>query len=167
MGWMVGVFLKDKGCRGHWDMDFPEIGSHPVLGGVKPFKLIGDGWLYNMHFADKGVTPLLSGTVPDKTRTNPDAKKHIGRAEVMAWAYERPEGGRGFAFTGADLHKNWAEESQRKLVVNGILWSAGMKIPKQGAPVAFDEANLQRNLDKKDAPKPAAPKVVKKAEAKK
>jgi hypothetical protein len=166
MSWMGGVFLKDIGCRGHWDMDFAEVGNHPVLGGVKPFKLAGDGWLYNMHFADKGVTPLLSSVVPDKSRTSRDAKEHVGRSEVIAWAYERPEGGRGFAFTGCDLHKNWADENQRKLVVNGILWSAGLKIPKQGAPVAFDEANLQRNLDKKDAPKPAAPKVVKKTEAK-
>jgi hypothetical protein len=144
-------------------MEFPEIGTHPVLGGVKPFKLAGDGWLYNMHFADKGVTPLLSGVVPDKSRTSADAKKYIGRAEVMAWAYERPEGGRGFAFTGCDLHKSWSDENQRKLVVNGILWSAGVKIPKEGAPVAFDAANLQRNLDKKDATAPAA----KKAETKK
>ncbi|HEY1170648.1 MAG TPA: ThuA domain-containing protein [Verrucomicrobiae bacterium] len=162
MGWLGGIFLKDIGCRGHWDMDFPEIGKHAVLGGVKPFKLAGDGWLYNMHFADKGVTPLLSGAVPDKSRSSADAKKYNGRAEVMAWAYERPEGGRGFAFTGADLHKNWAEESQRKLVVNGILWSAGLKIPQEGAPVAFDSANLQRNLDKKDAPAPAAKKAAEK-----
>jgi hypothetical protein len=163
MAWMGGVFLKDKGCRGHWDMEFPEIGTHPVLGGVKPFKLAGDGWLYNMHFADKGVTPLLSGVVPDKSRTNPDAKKYIGRAEVMAWAYQRPEGGRGFAFTGCDLHKSWSDENQRKLVVNGILWSAGLEIPKGGAPVAFNDADLQKNLDKKETPAPA----VKKAEPKK
>jgi hypothetical protein len=26
----------------------------------------------------------------------------------MAWAYERPNGGRGFGFTGGDIHKNWA-----------------------------------------------------------
>lgn len=156
--WLGGVFLKDQGCRGHWDMDFTEVGSHPVLGGVKPFKLLGDGWLYNMHFADKGVTPLLSSLVPDKSRTSRDAKEHMGRSEVVAWAYERPEGGRGFAFTGCDLHKNWADVNQRKLVVNGILWSAGLKIPKGGAPVAFDEANLQRNLDQKAAPKAAAKK---------
>jgi hypothetical protein len=151
-----GVFLKDIGCRGHWDMDFPEIGSHPVLSGVKPFKLTGDGWLYNLHFADKGVTPLISGMVPDKSRSSADAKAHIGRAEVMGWAYERPTGGRGFAYTGCDIHKNWADENQRKLVVNGILWSAGVEIPKEGAPVAFKEENLQRNFDKKEAPKPAA-----------
>lgn len=151
-----GVFLKDIGCRGHWDMDFPEIGSHPILSGVKPFKLTGDGWLYNMHFADKGVTPLISGLVPDKSRSSADAKAHVGRSEVMGWAFERPTGGRGFAYTGCDIHKNWADENQRKLVVNGILWSAGLTVPKEGAPVAFKEESLQRNLDKKETPKPAA-----------
>lgn len=146
------VWRKDIGCRGHWDMDFPEIGNHPVLRGVKPFSLKGDGWLYNLHFGDRGVTPLLAGEVPDKTRTTPDAKAHKGRKEVMAWAYERTGGGRGFAFTGCDLHANWASESQRKLVINGILWSAGLDVPKSGAQVPFQAEDLQRNLDDKRVP---------------
>ncbi len=149
---MGAVWLKDNGCRGHWDMDFTEIGSHATLRGVKPFALKGDGWLYNLHFADKGVTPLLAGAVPDKTRTTPDAKSHVGRKEVMAWAFERPGGGRGFAFTGCDLHKNWEAESQRKLVINGILWAAGLNVPEDGAKVPFKTEDLQRNLDTKTPP---------------
>ena len=155
---MGAVWLKDIGCRGHWDMDFTEVGKHPVLQGVKPFPLKGDGWLYNLHFADKGVTPLLAAEVPDKSRTTQDAKSHVGRKEVMAWAFERPGGGRSFAFTGCDLHKNWEVESQRKLVINGILWSAGLKVPEGGAKVPFKEGDLQRNLDAKPAPAPAKKK---------
>ena len=88
-----------------------------------------DGWLYNMHFAEKGVVPLLVGAVPDKSRSTADAKKYVGRDEVIAWAYTRPDGGRGFSFTGADLHSSWAYESQRTLVLNGILWSARLPVP--------------------------------------
>jgi type 1 glutamine amidotransferase len=156
--WSGGVFLSDIGCRGHWDMEFTEIGSHPVLRGLKPFKLINDGWLYNMHFAGEGVTPVLAGAVPDKSRTTQDAKNHTGRNEVVAWAYEKAGQGRSFSFTGCDLHSNWSVESQRKLVVNGILWSAGLQIPRLGAPVAFKPEDLQRNLDdKRTPPKPASP----------
>lgn len=147
--WSGGAFMADIGCRGHWDMEFTDIVTHAILRGVKPFKLINDGWLYNVHFADRGVTPLLSGQVPDKSRTSKDAKSHLGRPEVMAWAFERPEGGRAFSFTGCDLHSNWADESQRKLVVNGILWSAGLAIPKEGAPVEFNPDDLRHNLDDK------------------
>jgi hypothetical protein len=163
--WLGGVFLKDIGCRGHWDMEFKDFPEHAVTRGVKPFAAPGDGWLYNLHFAEKGFVPLVAGAVPDKSRTSADAKKHNGRAEVIGWVHERPDGGRGFGFTGADLHKNWGAEGQRRFVVNGILWSAKVAIPDGGAKVDFDLAELNQNLDDKraqaanaDAPKPAAKK---------
>ena len=163
-GWLGGVFLSDIGCRGHWDMDLKPVGEHPVLRGVKPFAAPGDGWLYNLHFAEKakGFAPLIIGQVPDKSRSSADAKQHNGRDEVIAWAQQRAGGGRGFGFTGVDLHKSWSYESQRKLVVNGILWSAGLEVPADGAKTEFAEADLNRNLDKKTtpAPKAAAPKKI-------
>lgn len=147
--WLGGVFRADIGCRGHWDMSFAKIDDHPVTRGVKPFDAPGDGWLYNLHFASSGVTPLLAGAVPDKSRTTADAKRHAGRDEVIAWAFERPGGGRGFSFTGADLHRSWTYDSQRTLVLNGILWSAGLPIPPNGVRARFDPASLERNLDDK------------------
>ena len=155
--WLGGVFHSDIGCRGHWDMEFTEIPAHAVTRGVKPFAAPGDGWLYNLHFdGGERFTPLISGSVPDKSRTSADAKKHNGRQEIIAWSFERPAGGRGFGFTGADLHKSWSYESQRKLVVNGILWTAGIAIPEGGAKVDFNEADLNRNLDDKRAADAAA-----------
>ena len=146
-----GVFHSDIGCRGHWDMNLKPTGNHPVLRGVSAFSAPGDGWLYNVHFAPDAV-PLLTGTVPDNSRSSADAKKHIGREEVIAWAYQRPNGGRGFAFTGADLHKSWGYESQRRLVINGILWCAKIEIPEGGAKSTFNDADIKLNLDKKTDP---------------
>ncbi|MBI3882520.1 MAG: ThuA domain-containing protein [Verrucomicrobia bacterium] len=150
-GWLGGVFHGDIGSRGHWDMDLKTTAAaHPALHGVQSFAAPGDGWLFNLHFAEgRGFTPLLVGQVPDKGRSSTDAKAHAGRDEIIAWAYERPKGGRGFGFTGADLHKSWSYEGQRKLVVNAILWSAGLEVPKDGAKTTFDEADLNRNLDVK------------------
>jgi hypothetical protein len=150
--WLGGVFHSDIGSRGHWDMEFTKIGSHPVTRGVQPFAAPADGWLYNLHFLDTGVTPLLVGAVPDKSRTTADAKKHAGRDEVIAWAHEQPDGTRGFGFTGADLHRSWAYESQRKLVLNGILWTAKIPVPPHGAEATFKPESLQRNLDDKRRP---------------
>jgi hypothetical protein len=155
-GWLGGVFHSDIGSRGHWDMEFKTIPVHEVTRGVKPFAAPADGWLYNMHFAEKGVVPLLVGAVPDKSRSTADAKKYVGRDEVIAWAYTRPDGGRGFSFTGADLHASWAYESQRTLVLNGILWSARLPVPSGGATAKFDPASLELNLDDKRAAAAAA-----------
>src|SRR5437870_1672179 len=76
--WLGGVFTKDIGCRGHWDMEFKNIPQHPITRGVKPVEIKGDGWLYNLHFAEK-ITPLLAAPMPDKSRTSADAKSHAGR----------------------------------------------------------------------------------------
>jgi hypothetical protein len=147
--WLGAVWRKDIGCRGHWDMEFSEFPMHPTLRGVTRFAAPLDGWLYNLHFAP-GAVPLLAGLVPDKSRTTADAKEHNGRAETIAWSYERPDGGRSFAFTGCDLHRNWSVESQRRFVVNGILWSAKMEVPENGAPVTLDPAAIARNFDAKN-----------------
>jgi hypothetical protein len=149
--WIGGVWKKDIGCRGHWDMEFSEFPKHPVLGGVTAFAAPLDGWLYNLHFSDD-IIPLLSGAVPDKSRSSADAKQHVGRPEIVAWGFQRPGGGRSFAFTGCDLHRNWGVEGQRRLVTNGVLWSAGIELPAAGAPVPLAGGALTANLDAKPAP---------------
>lgn len=148
--WLGGAFVSDIGCRGHWDMEFHDFPTHPTLRGVTAFSAPLDGWLYNLHFAD-AATPLLRGAVPEKSRTSADAKTHAERPETIGWAYERAGGGRSFAFTGCDLHRNWSIESQRRLVTNGILWAAGLEVPVEGAPVQFDATKLGANLDYKPA----------------
>ncbi len=147
--WFGAVFQKDIGCRGHWDVSFDSIPVHAVTEAMQPFALAKDGWLYNLRFATAGVTPLLAATMPDKSRSTPDAKAHMGRAETVAWAFERAAGGRSFGFTGCDLHKNWDVEGQRKLVVHGVLWAAGVKVPDGGVRTACTEEDLGRNLDRK------------------
>lgn len=147
ISWSGGAWEKGKGARAHWVHEFKEFPEHAIFNGVKPFK-IDDGWLYKNTFAAgaKGVAPLL--------RTwDPKAKeKPAGTQDVIAWAYERPEGGRAFTFTGAHLHSSFAEEGYRRFLVNGILWSAGVDVPKSGARVDLDASDLPKYL------KPAPPK---------
>jgi hypothetical protein len=154
--WAGAVWQKDIGSRGHWDMTFEPKGGHDILRGVGTLAAPKDGWLYNLHFADKNVTPLLTGEVPDKSRSTADAKSHAGRAEVIAWAHERADGGRAFGFTGCDLHKNWGVEAQRRLVVNGILWSAKLPVPTEGAPVKCEDTDLTANFDLKPGKLPTS-----------
>jgi hypothetical protein len=151
--WLGGVWQKDIGSRGHWDMSFDKIPEHDTTRGVSPFAAPKDGWLYNMHFAEKGVTPLLLGEVPDKARSTEDAKSHAGRPEVIAWAYERSNGGRSVGFTGCDLHSSWGIESQRRFMVNTILWTAKLPEPEKGAPVPVcGEPELAVIWDRKALP---------------
>ena len=51
------------------------------------------------------------------------------RSQHVAWAYERSEGGRGFGFTGGHNHVSWQDDNYRKIMLNAILWTAGMEVP--------------------------------------
>ncbi len=141
--WLGGVYLAGQSGRGHWDshhVDFPE---HPIARGVTPWK-INDGWLNAISFVDKmkGVTPLVwSGKEYAGSRAGLDA-------DIVGWAYERPRSdsnrspGRSFSFTGLDAHSAWSQLGMRQLVVNGVLWSAGIDIPEAGASCLIEETHL-------------------------
>ena len=81
-------------------------------------------------------------------------QKHKGEVETVVWAYERPDGGRGFGFTGAHEHKNWANENFRKVALNAILWIAKVPVPANGVECSVTQDDLLRNLDPKSKPKP-------------
>ncbi len=148
--WLGGYYETGYSTNPHWKADFKELPDHAITRGVKPFA-IRDEWYYCIRFdpTAKGVTPILKATPPDDTRGTEEAKKHKGRAETVAWAYERADKGRSFGFTGGHTHANWGDENFRRLVVNAILWSAKLDIPKDGAKVELDAAELKKNLDRK------------------
>ena len=146
--WMGGVWEKGFSQRAHWIADFEQFPEHAVTRGVGPFK-IDDGWLSKNRFLPekKGVTPLLRTASPKAapgTRERDEA--------IVSWLYERPDGGRSFTFTGCHLHSSWNIEAYRRLLVNGILWTAKVDVPTTGAPVALDASELKNNLDER-APK--------------
>jgi type 1 glutamine amidotransferase len=155
INWMGGYYLDKVSINPHWDGDFQKLPDHPISRGVKPFK-IRDEWYYNMKFVPglKNVTPILTATPPDNTRGNSEAKNYPGRAEIVAWAFDRADGGRGFGFTGGHTHKNWANEDFRRLVTNAILWSARVEVPAAGAKVDMDPNEINKRLDRKGFGKP-------------
>ena len=142
------MWEKGYSKRAHWVTEFKSFPDHAVTRGVTPFK-IDDGWLYQLRFvADmKGVTPLLGTVSPKEKGKTSDPKA------IISWVYERSGGGRSFNFTGCHLHESWALDGYRKLIVNGILWSANQEIPKDGAPVVLAPDDLKKYLERKPVPK--------------
>ena len=140
-GLLGGVYAPGASSRGHWKSEHQSFPVHPVTRGVEPWKIL-DGWLNRIAFSDglRGVVPLLwSGK---RFAGSPDG----GDDDIVAWAYERPGRGRSFAFTGLDAHSAWSHAGLRRLIVNGILWSAGVEVPETGFPVDIDEAVLRTYL---------------------
>jgi type 1 glutamine amidotransferase len=82
---------------------------------------------------------------------NPSVRESVKNKEKqhVAWAAERADGGRGFGFTGGHFHQGWANNNQRKLVLNAILWTAKAKIPVDGVASTVTEVDMKANLDLK------------------
>jgi type 1 glutamine amidotransferase len=161
--WIGGYFETNWSVNPHWTADFAALPEHPITRGVKPFKA-NDDWYYNMRFREgmEGVTPILSAVPPDSTRQgkdgshsgNPTVRAAIGKnqAEHVAWAYQRPDGGRGFGWTGGHRHFNWGDPDFRKTMLNAIWWAAKGEVPAEGVKSTNPtREELEANLDK---PKP-------------
>jgi len=153
LDWMGGYFEANWSVNPHWKLEQAELASgHPIVRGVKPFET-QDEWYYHMRFREPaaGVTPILTAVPPDSTRDKPDgthsnnptvrAAKGKGVREALAWAYERPGGGRGFGCTGSHYHGNWADDNYRRMILNALVWTSGLEVPAEGVaskPTAED-----------------------------
>jgi len=125
-----------------WKVSLSTWPSHPVARGLAAFE-IEDEWYYHLRFRPQsaGVTPILAVVPPedslaqDGPRTgNPTVRAAVARGEpqVLAWTSTTTGGVRGFGFTGGHFHRNWYHAGFRTLVLNGIVWSAGLTVPESG-----------------------------------
>ncbi|NBW97179.1 MAG: DUF1080 domain-containing protein [Planctomycetia bacterium] len=163
LAWMGGYFEPHWSVNPHWMLSQTQLAQgHPVTRGVKPFET-QDEWYYHMRFQESaaGLTPILSAVPPDATRERPDGphsnnpavRAGKGSREVLAWAYERPAGGRGFGCTGAHFHKNWENDDFRRLMLNALVWTSGLEVPAAGVASGVTPEQLAANLDDKPAAK--------------
>jgi hypothetical protein len=153
LAWLGGYYEKDYSANPMWHASFKELPNHPITRGVHQFNIL-DEWYFNIRFVPemKGVTPILIATPPNAARQRfPEAKQHPGRHEVLAWTFDRPNGGRSFGFTGLHYHDNWGNPDFRRLIVNAVLWTAHVNVPAGGAAMAMVPQDLQKHLDVKVA----------------
>ncbi len=105
--------------------------SHPITAGVSDFR-INDEFYYRLDFVKPAgsVYPLLTARID-------------GNDEVVCWGWERPAGGRSFGFVGLHFHSNWQRPEYRRLVTQGVLWTLGLPIPKDGLNVDLEPKFLE------------------------
>ena len=101
----------------------PATPEHPICRGWKAFTA-HDEFYYRIRFRehDKRLVPIMTAMLP----------KDDPQREILAWAVQREDGGRGFGFTGGHFHKNWRIEPFRKMALNAILWTAKAELPENG-----------------------------------
>ena len=160
LDWTGGCFETDWSVNPTWRAEFKSLPAHAITRGVQPF-IMNDEWYFYMRFRDgmKDVQPILQAVAPAATMDRPDGPHEgnpavreavkRGEPQILAWACERPDGGRGFGFTGGHFHSNWGNDDCRKLVLNAILWTAKVEVPATGVECKVTAEDLKQNQDKK------------------
>jgi type 1 glutamine amidotransferase len=94
--------------------------KHPIVRGLAPFAA-RDEFYYSLKRV-KGpaaITPIVNVDID-------------GNSETVAWAFDRPDSGRSFGFSGLHFHENWDMPEYRRLVLQGVLWTLGRDVPRGG-----------------------------------
>lgn len=138
--WTGGFFDYDSGpppntwhSRIKWATSCPVLATpdHPIARGIRPFE-IREEYYYNLRFAQdaEGWAPIWTTPLPGEAEP-----------QVVAWAIEREDGGRGFGTTCGHTHANLLLPEFRKMHLNAIVWTAGMEVPAGGVESTLpDEA---------------------------
>jgi len=137
--WNGGYFDWETDGKAQWysaiktveaDVTLPAP-EHPIAQGVKPFRL-KEEFYYNLRFSpgDKALTPLLA--VQALGGREPDGN-------VVAWARQREDGGRGFGTTCGHFYDNWLDDDFRKLILNALVWTARLEVPEGGVESRYLE----------------------------
>lgn len=153
--WIGGHYEAGFSCNPHWTAPLDPKSDHPIARGIPAFPA-NDEWYYNMRWArPKSAIDILT-SVPARDKINryihwtPGGEKALGSRQTLMWAIERKDGGRGIGFTGGHWHRNWAIDDFRRVVLNAMIWTAGMEVPKNGVKsLPVTEKQLNENLDKK------------------
>ena len=93
---------------------------------------VEEEFYYKLTFAtpQAAITPLVRVAID-------------GESHAVAWAFNRPDTGRTFGFSGLHFHKNWEQPAYRRLVSQGVLWTVKLPIPEAGVNAEVKDADLR------------------------
>ena len=135
LDWNGGFFNYDGDPAQRSDLKTLEAGvvlpspKHEIVRGVSAYRY-KDEFYYKINFLPGGSikpivrVPVLS-SIPDE--------------QTVAWAFQRKNGGRSVGMTFGHYYENWRLDDYRKLILNAIVWTAHVKVPRGGVQSSFAE----------------------------
>lgn len=138
--WMGGYFATR--CKHHQSIAkiypaatiTPAAPEHPVSRGWREFTLNDEPYINNYFGPDANhlapnATALATSMLP------PESPKR----EIVAWCAERKDSGRGFGIVMPHFYRNWQLDDLRRFIMNGIVWTAKLDVPKDGVQTTLPD----------------------------
>jgi hypothetical protein len=140
-----------------WTLKASPIAAHPAARGVGELNF-QDEIYFHLRFREslRGIAPLLMALPPSGVVTqdgprsgNAAVRAALARGEpqTIAWTCLNENGARGFGFTGGHAHRFWYDDQVRRLVLNGLVWAAGLDVPPGGVPLVSPSTPFFGTID--------------------
>jgi quercetin dioxygenase-like cupin family protein len=137
--------------------------NHPISRGVGSFTLYDEYYPTIRFPSTQNVVPILPAAFYVDTENNRPIPTRVENT-TAAWAFERSNGGRGFAFTGLHYLANLDHPQLRRLLLNAIAWTAKFDVPatgiRSGAPDAATKMVAALGVQATPRPRPRAPQTA-------
>jgi hypothetical protein len=145
MKWFGQVAMPDytQNPLGFWKVTpIKAAKKHPILRGVGP-------WIYKdeifsrliVNPGDPYRTDLLMGESPQTNQSENGSPKGVISPRGIASVYEKDKQ-RGVLWGGMDYHSALLNENYLRFVLNEIVWTAGIDVPKDGVKTAAKQLQL-------------------------
>ncbi|MEX2174698.1 MAG: ThuA domain-containing protein [Pirellulaceae bacterium] len=104
--------------------------DHPATQGLADFTVNEEFYYQLKQQPGAKLTTLLTADID-------------GQRPLVSWAWERPDEGRSFGYTGCHFHENWSRPEYRRFVSQAVLWTLKIDPPETGFPSEVSQDDLQ------------------------
>lgn len=127
-GARVGMFDRATG-EAHISVVTP---GHPVSRGLTQFTYSEEFYpTIRWGSTNSAMTPILNAPLHAEWREGKELPPGDPVVSTVAWAYERPDGGRAFGYTGTHYLASFDQPSVRKMLLNAIAWTAHIEVARE------------------------------------
>ncbi len=103
--------------------------DHPATRGLADFTIKEEFYYQLKQLPDAKLVPLLTADID-------------GERPMVAWAWERPDGGRSLGYSGCHYHENWSRAEYRRFISQAILWTLKLTPPEKDFPAEVKAEDL-------------------------
>jgi type 1 glutamine amidotransferase len=132
----------------------PTDSASPILRGWRAFHFGEEEPYYNLVFLPPGrgpsVVPIATALIPPE----------VPRSETLAWTLERSGGGLSFGVVLPHFFRDWESEDLRRLILNGIVWSAKLDVPAGGVRTTLPDLSVFQPVSVMPRPRREKPKSI-------
>ena len=104
--------------------------DHPATRGLADFTIKEEFYYQLKQLPSARLTPLLTADID-------------GEKPMVAWAWERPDGGRSLGYSGCHYHENWSRPEYRRFISQAVLWTLKLTPPEKDFPADVKPENLR------------------------